>query len=239
MKRIRLSPSALNIFLECPRCFWLEKKMGIKRPRGIFPSLPGGMDTVIKSYFDKYRLRGELPPEIIGKVEGKLISDMALLKRWRNWKTTNLRYRDDSLNAVLSGALDDCLVHGGIYIPLDYKTRGSPLTSDPRKYYQNQLDCYCLMLDSSGYRTKGLSYLVYYWPEEVSEGGMVRFAVNAIKIETDIASAVRIFENAVNLLSTGIPDASPDCEYCTLVDRRREQTKLRRRSGVGGRWKVF
>ncbi|GAI53572.1 unnamed protein product, partial [marine sediment metagenome] len=45
--KIRLSPSALNLFLQCPRCFWLEKNKGIKRPRGIFPSLPSGMDSVI------------------------------------------------------------------------------------------------------------------------------------------------------------------------------------------------
>jgi len=48
--KIRLSPSSLNLFLECPRCFWLDKNKGIKRPRGIFPSLPSGMDSVIKKY---------------------------------------------------------------------------------------------------------------------------------------------------------------------------------------------
>jgi hypothetical protein len=38
----------------------------VQRPRGIFPSLPGGMDIVIKKYFNKYR--GSLPPELSGKI---------------------------------------------------------------------------------------------------------------------------------------------------------------------------
>src|SRR4030042_1329871 len=29
-KPIKLSPSSLNLYLECPCCFWLDKKMGIR-----------------------------------------------------------------------------------------------------------------------------------------------------------------------------------------------------------------
>ena len=82
MQKIGLSPSALNLFLECPRCFWLDRNKRISRPRGIFPSLPGGMDTVIKSYFDTYRLKNELPPEIKDRVKGKLVSDIGRLNKW-------------------------------------------------------------------------------------------------------------------------------------------------------------
>lgn len=81
-RKIMLSPSTLNLYLECPRCFWLDKIKGIKRPRGIFPSLPSGMDLVIKNYFDKYRLKGELPEEIKNKIKGKLFPDMETLKKW-------------------------------------------------------------------------------------------------------------------------------------------------------------
>lgn len=223
MQAYRLSPTALNLFLDCPRCFWIDKNKGIKRPRGIFPSLPGGMDAVIKGYFDKYRADGKLPPEIEGKVQGKLFSDIGLLERWRNWRATDLRYEDKELNVVLMGALDDCLIEDGFYIPLDYKTRGYELTGDPRKYYQTQLDSYCLILESKGYKTKGVAYLLYYWPLEAGENGMVKFHVEPIKIETNIESVKKILKHAVALLSSDIPDPSPECEYCNLVaDRENE-----------------
>ena len=34
-KNIQLSPNSLNLFLECPHCFWLDKNLGIKDHRHI------------------------------------------------------------------------------------------------------------------------------------------------------------------------------------------------------------
>ena len=221
MNNMRLSPSSLNIFLDCPKCFWLEKNLSIKRPRGIFPSLPGGMDSVIKTYFDTYRIKNAMPPEVRGKLPGKLFSNMNKLEKWRSWLQTELSYEDKTLNATLSGALDDCLEDDGFYIPLDYKTRGSELIEDPRKYYQTQLDCYCLILDASGFKTKGLAYLLYYWPLEVFEKGMMRFKVEPIRIETNIDSAKKIFQDAVTCLKDEMPQASAHCEYCSFVASRK------------------
>ena len=122
-EKLRLSPSALNIFLECQKCFWLEYGANIHRPRGPFPSLPGGMDILIKKYFDRYRAVGKLPPEIEGQVKGQLFADTELLSKWRSWRS-GLSYYDREADAVLVGALDDCMVDEGKYIPADYKTRG-------------------------------------------------------------------------------------------------------------------
>lgn len=212
----KLSPTALNLFRDCPRCFWLQVNKNIRRPRGIFPSLPGGMDRVIKEYFDKYRLKNELPPEIGGSVRGKLFPDIEVLKKWRSWKNTGLRYEDTSLNASLSGALDDCMIENNYYMPLDYKTRGSTLVDDPRKYYQTQLDCYALILDASGFKSNGISYLVYYWPLEVQEKGIVKFHVETIEVQVNIEAAKEVFNNAVTLLSSAIPGPSSNCEYCNI-----------------------
>lgn len=219
MKKIKLSPTgSLWLFLDCPRCFWLQMNKNIKRPRGIFPSLPGGMDIVIKKYFDKYRVKGKLPPELEGKVKGKLLADMARLESWRNWRATDLRYDDDSLGCYLTGALDDCLIDDDYHIPLDYKTKGSEVKEDPAQYYQNQLDCYCLMLESSGYKTKNEAYLVYYSPENVSEGGLVKFKVVPFKIKTNPESAKSVIKAAMKLLSGPIPQSNSDCEYCNLIE---------------------
>lgn len=214
-KTIRLSPSTgLNLFRECPRCFWLHHSKGIHRPRGIFPSLPGGMDLVIKDYMDNYRGKG-LPPELKGKVEGELFPDFRLMNRWRNWRT-GLEYKDEKINAVLFGALDDCLYDDGAYIVLDYKTKGSgPKEGDSEKYYQTQLDVYTLLLSENGYPTKNLAYLLYYYPREVRENGQISFQTEVVKMTTDVTRAKRIFEQAVNILRGPIPQRHSACEYCT------------------------
>ena len=214
MREIRLSPSTLNLFLECPRCFWLHINESIHRPRGPFPSLPSGMDNVIKVYFDKYRAKGELPPEIKGKVEGKLIADLQLLKKWRNWRT-GLEYKDNALGVTLFGALDDCLQDNDHYIVLDYKTRGfPPREGDSEKYYDNQIGCYSLLLEENGYPTKGIGYLVYYYPEKVEKDGRIDFNIKVVKLDIDPNRARKTLKDAIKLLNNSIPPHHSECEYC-------------------------
>ncbi len=218
---IRLSPtSGLNLYRQCPKCFWLHYNEKVQRPRGIFPSLPGGMDLVIKKYFDHYR--GDLPPEIEGKVIGKLLPDLALMEKWRNWRT-GLEYSDKDLDATLFEALDDCLVDGDFYIPLDYKTKGSaPKDGDSEKYYQTQLDAYSFLLNSNGYKTRNFAHLVYYYPDEVTKNGIVRFNVTPIKVGTDLKRAEKTFRDAVGLLKSSIPKNHTGCEYCSWASDRVE-----------------
>ena len=215
MKHIRLSPSTLSLYKECKRCFWLQMNEKVPRPRGIFPSLPGGMDRVLKKYFDLYR--GALPPELEGKVEGVLFEDVGLLNKWRNWRI-GMSYVDKKYNSTLSGALDDCLSVGDFYAPLDYKTRGSaPKEGASEQYYQHQLDAYALLLQNNGYPVKNFGYLVYYYPKEVHEGGLVQFSVEPVRLETSVERARKLFEDAVQFLRNKEPEArkeSTGCEYC-------------------------
>ncbi len=218
---LRLSPSTLNLFLDCPRCFWLHINKRIHRPRGIFPSLPSGMDNVIKVYFDKYREKGELPPELKNQIKEKLFPDLELLNKWRNWRT-GLEYQNKTLGVSLFGALDDCLIDQSTnpkqtrYIPLDYKTRGfPPREGDSEKYYGNQLSCYGLMLEENGYPVKDFAYLVYYYPDIVQESGIIKFNIKPIKIDIDINKARKLLEEVVNFLKGPVPKHHSQCEYCS------------------------
>ena len=223
-RQVTLSPSALSLFKDCSRCFWLEKVKGIKRPRGIFPSLPGGMDRVIKTYFDTVRAQGTLPPELrIDAFKGiQLFGDQAQLEDWRAWRT-GLQYHDPEDGAVLSGMLDDLLVKDGAYIPFDYKTKGSPANEeDATKYYQTQLDCYALMLEGNGLKTAGYGFLLYYSPKAVGEHGKVSFEIQPIRIETDIKRAKDLFRKALSALTGAAPKASTKCEYCGWLEKFRK-----------------
>ncbi|MEK7559767.1 MAG: PD-(D/E)XK nuclease family protein [Patescibacteria group bacterium] len=179
------------------------------------------MDLVIKKYFDKFR--GKLPPEIEDKVEGKLLPDLELIEKWRNWRT-GLEYVDKKLDATLFGALDECLVDDeGYYIPLDYKTKGSaPKDGDSEKYYQTQLDTYAFLLNHNGYKARDFAYLVYYFPKEVKKNGVVEFSVEPIRVSIDLKRAQKTFEDAVLLLQSSIPKTHSSCEYCLWIGNRLE-----------------
>jgi hypothetical protein len=217
---MNLSASSLNLFLECPRCFWLEKVRYIKRPRGIYPSLPNGMDRVIKTYFDTYRAKKTLPPELQGKdFEGvQLFSDQLKLDRWRNWKI-GLECRNHN-GSCLIGALDDLLKKDEGYIPFDYKTKGSPASEQSAiRYYQFQLDCYALLLEANGMPTIGHGFLLFYSPKSVGEYGQVVFEHQAIKIPTNTERAQDVLRRAVAFVKEPIPELNAACEYCTWFDK--------------------
>ncbi len=226
-KQIYLSASSLSVFIECPRCFWLEKNENILRPRGVFPSLPGGMDDVIKKYFDKFRKNNDLPPEVKGKIKGDLFSDSGTLNKWRNWRI-GLSYEDKKQNAKLVGALDDCLVYGGKYIPLDYKTRGYAPKENSTSFYQHQLDIYAFLLTQNGFPAGNFGYLLYYYPEEVFENGNVRFAVEPKEMKVNSARAEKLFNEAIACLGGDIPSYGSKCVFCdfsrTIINIKKQKT---------------
>ena len=216
---LKLSPSKLNLFLECPLCFWLNEH-GVHRPTGPFPSLPGGMDRKLKIYFDKYRREGKLPPELKGKVEGKLYDDMEKMDLWRN-NFKGLSWTDENGN-ILAGAIDDCLYNAEnkTFIIVDFKTYGGSEIKDEKiEFYQNQLDCYALLFEKNGLKHPGYAYLIFFIPVEVYELGQVRFDVQVKKVPVDAKRALKTFNAAIKLAQGKKPELSKNkdekmCEFC-------------------------
>lgn len=218
----KLSPSSLSLMEDCERCFWLHFN-GCKRPSGIFPSLPSGMDLILKKHFDKFRDKGKLPPEIAreGECKGcKLFDDKELLEKWRN-NLRGISWQDKNGN-ILHGAVDNLLVRKEKIIVLDYKTRGFPLKEDTHKSYQNQLDIYNFLLRMNGYETEDFAFLLFYYPREVMETGEVIFDTKLVKMKVDTDNAERLWKKALKILSGKCPkrhaeDDPEKCEWCKLI----------------------
>ena len=209
----KFSPSSLSLLKECPRCFWLHFNKSIKRPDSIFPSLPSGMDRILKVHFDSFRDRGELPPEL-KELNGDvtLFDNTELLNAWRN-NLKGIQWADENKN-IFRGAVDNILQKGKKLIVLDYKTRGYPVKEDTAGHYQDQLDIYNLLLRKNGFETENYSYLIFYHPNKVNERGDVIFHTDIIKMEISVKNAERIFREALEALSREIPDPSEDCSFC-------------------------
>ncbi len=54
-KPFRLSRSKLDLFIECPRCFYLDRKLGVGRPPGYPFNLNSAVDELLKKEFDIHR----------------------------------------------------------------------------------------------------------------------------------------------------------------------------------------
>jgi len=209
----KLSPSSLNLMKECPRCFWLTQHKVWKRQSSIFPSLPSGMDSILKTHFDKFRDKGKLPPELCDNGECKnmkLFDDEEKLKIWRsNFK--GIKWTDKEGN-VLHGAVDNILINGKKLVVLDYKTRGFPLKEDTHEHYELQLEIYNFLLRKNGYDTEDFAFLLFYYPKEVKDNGDVVFNTELKKMNINAKDGEMLFNSAIKLLNSDCPTKC--CEWC-------------------------
>jgi hypothetical protein len=230
---VRFSNSTLGTFEDCPRCFWLEQRYGIKRPRGPFPSLPGGVDRKLKVYFDKHMSAGTLPPEMAELVGATPYPDRAKMEEWRNWRNLIIDIPDENgvVIAQLSGALDELVLWPDkLCSPYDYKTRGAPpVEGASDEYYGTQLDIYHLLVEEGcGLKCNGDGYLGYYWPEDVTGHGDFKFTTCLVKLPTDPQRAIKLVRAAVACLESDVlPDvamamdkkgnSAVSCEFCAYA----------------------
>lgn len=63
-KTFKLSRSKIDLFLECPRCFYLNRKLGVGRPPGFPFTLNSAVDALLKQEFDIHRASGKPHPLI-------------------------------------------------------------------------------------------------------------------------------------------------------------------------------
>jgi len=209
----KLSTSSLNLMRECPRCFWLTQQGVWKRPSGIFPSLPSGMDNILKTHFDKFRDKDLLPPELCYHdhcQNMKLFDDHELLKKWRS-NFNGIQWKDNKGN-ILRGAVDNILMNGKKLIVLDYKTRGFALKDDTHEHYQDQIDIYNFLLRKNNHETEDYAFLLFYHPKEVLQTGEIIFNTDLKKMKVNIKNAEKIFNGAIKLLNGRCP--KKHCQWC-------------------------
>ncbi len=63
----KISRSKVEYFLNCKRCFFLDRKLGIGQPPGFPFNLNSAVDSLLKSEFDQYR-EAQKPHPYIKKI---------------------------------------------------------------------------------------------------------------------------------------------------------------------------
>lgn len=225
-KTLKISRSGLKLFLECPRCFWLDVHHKVKRPPGYPFTLSIAVDYLVKKEFDTYREKGQLPPVLknYGIKDAKLYNGENL-DEWRN-NFKGVACFDESLNAILYGAVDDVLeFNDGSLGVIDYKSSGAKeitIYDD----YQKQMDVYNYILKQNGYETYPEAFFVFYKVIKEGETGFanaLKFTeeVRPVKVNTEWVGPA--FEAAIKLARQ---DTSPSqsgnaqkhCDHCHYVE---------------------
>ena len=215
----KLSRSKIDLFVDCPRCFWLDLKKGIKRPPPFPYTINNAIDYLLKQEFDVFREKGKPHPIMTENSIDAIPYQNEKLKEWRH-NFTGVRHEHEPTDFTVFGAVDDVLEFSdGKLAPLDYKSTGSK-TGTVYDRFQLQMDVYTFLLEKQGYKTVRKGCLAFYIVDK--ENGFndkLPFRKEIVMIDTDPTYVQGIFKEAVNVLKGDKPvNHSPDCQYGKWFD---------------------
>ncbi len=222
-KKWRLSRSKIDFFMECPRCFYIDNKLGTKRPG--FPSfnLNIAVDELFKKEFDHYR-KQQKPHPIMEKYKINAVPfqhpDMDM---WRD-NFVGLETTHQPTGLVVSGAVDDIWVTPEeTLIVVDYKSTSkegsiTALGDSPWEVqYTRQLGVYRWLLEQNGFKTEETGYLVYAnaSKNEPNFDDKLVFETTVVPVISDMSWLDETLAGIKACLeSDKIPKSGTQCEYC-------------------------
>jgi len=222
----RLSRTKIELFLECPRCFYLDRRLGVARPPGYPFTLNNAVDALLKKEFDIYRAKGEAHPLI--KTYG--INAMPIphekLDEWRN-NFVGVQYLHPDTNLLIFGAIDDLWQNPkSEYIVVDYKatSKNEKITALDKAWqdsYKRQIEVYQWLLRKNVPAVSDTGYFVYCNGQTGREAfdGKLEFDVVVIPYTGNdnwVDKAIKDIYSC--LMSNEMPQATKDCEYCAYRD---------------------
>mgnify|MGYP001558621002 FL=1 len=214
----KLSRSKIELFLDCPRCFWLDMVQRIKRPPPAPYTINNAVDYLLKQEFDIHREKGTPHPVMTRHGVEALPFQHEKMGQWRH-NFTGVQYEHKPTDFLVYGAVDDIWVNAdGAVSVVDYKATGA---NQHHIYpsYKRQMEIYQWLLGKNGLTVSPIGYFVF---AKVSKAGGFGMGTAALTfdlliepqegdnswIEEALVSARKTFDKEKP------PAAGAECEYC-------------------------
>ena len=216
----KLSRSKIELFLNCPKCFYLDRRLGVAVPPGFPFALNSAVDALLKKEFDIYRAKGSSHPLMKAYKLDMVPYQHEKLNEWReNFK--GLQYHHKPTNFILTGAVDDLWVNkGGEIVVVDYKStaKNSEITLDAdwQISYKRQMEMYQWLLRALGFEVSKTGYFVYCNGQTDREAfdGKLDFEIKLIPYEGDSTWVEETLLEIKRSLDGEVPQSNPKCDYC-------------------------
>lgn len=217
----KISRSKIDLFVECPRCFYLDVKLGVKRPSMPAFTLNSAVDHLLKKEFDIHRT-GKRAHPLMDKYGIKAIPyEHEELEKWRH-NFTGIRYLHEPTGFLIFGAIDDIWQNenGDLHI-VDYKATSKAekpnLDGRWQQAYKRQMEIYQWLFRKNGFKISDTGYFVYVngRKDEESFDGKLEFDVDVISYTgSDKWIEPTIFDIEKTLNHDKLPEVGELCEHC-------------------------
>jgi hypothetical protein len=231
----KVSRSKIELFQQCPRCFWLDARLKIKRPDGPPFNINKAIDELLKREFDGYRAKGEPHPIMIEYRVDAVPFSHAALDTWRE-NFVGVVSVHAPTNLHVFGAVDDVWVKpNGELIVVDYKATAKnkevDIDSEWQISYKRQMEVYQWLLRANGFTVSDTGYFVYCNGRVDVDGfnNQVEFRTKIIPytgsdtwVEPTLKKMKKCLEG--DIPGVGTAAMGGPCDFCTYARQRTELT---------------
>ena len=219
----KVSRSKVELFMNCPRCFYLDRRLGVGQPPGFPFTLNSAVDKLLKKEFDYYRAKQTKHPLMEANGINAIPFRHDKIDYWRDALRGGIEYLHKPTNLLLSGGIDDVWVgpDGQLFI-VDYKSTSKEeevtLDADWQVSYKRQMEIYQWLFRRNGFNVSSTGYFVYCnaLTNRNTFGAKLDFDIKIITYEgSDSWLEAKILEMHSCLMSPEIPGHGADCDFCT------------------------
>lgn len=217
----KISRSKIELFLECPKCFYLDRRLGISRPSMPGFTLNSAVDALLKKEFDIHRVNGTKHPLMKAYKINAIPLAHEKINEWReNFKGVSCFYKPT--NFWVFGAVDDIWINSkGETHVVDYKSTSTTakisLDDEYKQPYKRQIEIYQWLLRQNGFKVSDIGYFVYVngRKDKAAFDGKLEFDVELITYEGSDAWVEKILSEIHKvLISDKLPKSKSTCSHC-------------------------
>ncbi len=223
-----MSRSKIDMFVECPRCAFLDMRLGVKRPSMPAFTLNNAVDELLKREFDIHRAQESQHPLLAKYGLDAVPFNDPRMEEWRDALRRGIQYHHQPTNILARGGIDDVWVTPeGELIIVDYKATSKkvgPTTEDDLyDQYKRQMEIYQWLFRHNDFKVSPTGYFVYVNGKSDAKAfdGKLEFDIVLIPYNgSDAWVEPKIYELKEMLMSEEIPAMGTSfgggpCDYCT------------------------
>lgn len=224
-KPFKLSRSKIELFMQCPRCFYLDRRLGVGQPPGFPFNLNSAVDALLKKEFDLHRTEGKR--HALCEQAGIEAIPFAhpLIEVWRDSLHAGIQHHHQPTNLIISGGVDDVwITPQGELIIVDYKATSKKtavtINEDWQVGYKRQMSLYAWLFVMNGFNVHPTGYFVYCNGKTDRDAfdKRLEFDISLLPYQIDfswVEPAIAALSDC--LRSDSVPPYSDDCDYCTYT----------------------
>lgn len=222
-EQFAISRSKIDLFIECPRCFYLDQRLGIKRPDSYPFTLNIAVDGLMKKEFDLLRKAKKSHPLMKKFGIDAIPYTHEDLDKWRDALRNGVKHLHKETGLFIRGGIDDIWINSKEELHVvDYKatSKKEEVTLDApwQDGYKRQVEVYQWLFRRNNFTVSPIAYFVYAngITETEKFDAKLEFDITIIPYEgnDEWVNEIIVKLHTV-LMGEYSPESSTTCSYCT------------------------